>query len=480
MRKLLYIALTIATVALVASCSKLKKGSSSGADFEVEHRHGHDNFRLQYLPFKDSAQSRKWGLIGLDGEVLLNDTLENEPSQVVSGIFAVKEGGYYHYYTAKQSPERIGGDYVEAGLFYEDVAPCVERGKGYIEYIDKSGNVVFDLKEIDGHRVEWVTRFWNGLARVKAGGKIGFINTKGEVVIAPRFLSATPFSDGASLVVEDEGDNARNYLSHGDYKITTVGLDGGPLGASFSSKDKIGKLGFQNGLIAHTFKTDSDSIASEFVNLSGQVILPATTQYKEVTDMYGTRFGFNTGTAWGVADNQLTMLIEPKLDGVLWIDDDVIAVKAYGRYKLIDYGGQNISKIYDNMFCVDAGKHFLVKDEKGYTIIDERGMEVTTPRERINLGHLPDTITAGQWRDTGRKMPPPPVTTAAQQPKKPEAKTPPPAQPKQTAAAPRPDNRQQAKPQPSSNRQTQTKRTTNNRQPQPKKMRARDDTIIHL
>jgi len=480
MRKLLFVAITVFAVALVASCSKLKKRSDDVASHETEHFNGHDNFRLQYLPFQDSAKSRKWGLVGLEGDVLCCDTFDNEPSQAVNGIFVLKEGGFYHYYTATATPQRIGGDYVSAGLFYEDVAPCVERGKGYIEYIDKQGNVAFQLKEVDGKRVEWVTRFWNGLARVKAGGKIGFINTKGEVVIAPRFLSATPFNDGASLVVEDDGDNAHNFLSHGDYQIITVGMDGGPLGASFSSKDKIGKLGSQNGLISHTFRTDSDSIASEFVNIQGQVILPPNTMYKEVTDMFGTRFGFNTGSAWGVADNQLTILIEPKLDGVLWIDDDVIAVKAYNRYKLLNFGGQNVSKIYDEMFCVDDGKHFIVKDEKGYTIIDERGMELTTPRERIKLGHLPDTIMAGQWRETHRPAQQPTAQVAPPQPHKPEAKPAAPSAKKQPAMAQKTSDRQQTPRASAAARPKQTRQASNQKPVQPKKLRARDDTIIHL
>lgn len=45
--------------------------------------------------------------------------------------------------------------------------------------------------------------FSAGLTRIVEGGKYGFMNARGDVVIAPRFAYAEPFADGHALVCDD-------------------------------------------------------------------------------------------------------------------------------------------------------------------------------------------------------------------------------------------------------------------------------------
>lgn len=41
---------------------------------------------------------------------------------------------------------------------------------------------------------------WEGLLPIQQGGKWGYINRSGEVVIKPQFDSAEPFAEGLALV----------------------------------------------------------------------------------------------------------------------------------------------------------------------------------------------------------------------------------------------------------------------------------------
>ncbi len=65
-------------------------------------------------------------------------------------------------------------------------------------YIDLKGNVL-----VKGDF--WLTdlqRFSEGLAAVKKNGKYGYINKRGQFVIKPKYVLATPFKNGMAQVVE--------------------------------------------------------------------------------------------------------------------------------------------------------------------------------------------------------------------------------------------------------------------------------------
>ena len=50
----------------------------------------------------------------------------------------------------------------------------------------------------------WAADFSGGLAAVEVDGRIGFINRRGNLVIAPRFAYAEGFRGGRARVLEDD------------------------------------------------------------------------------------------------------------------------------------------------------------------------------------------------------------------------------------------------------------------------------------
>ena len=99
---------------------------------------------ITHLPFKTEKDGR-WGLIDMEGNILLEDEFKHRPSVVIDGMFCVKNSdGMYELYTAEQKPRQIGEEYLYVGYFANGLAPVVEKDSR-ITYINKEGKVVIKL-----------------------------------------------------------------------------------------------------------------------------------------------------------------------------------------------------------------------------------------------------------------------------------------------------------------------------------------------
>lgn len=359
--------------ALFTSCGNVRN-SGQDANPEAEVEVVDETAQLEYVPFKSSEDSLNWGLIGLDGTVLVNGGLPSEPSNVVGGMFIMRNNnGAWEYYTAEAEPKKVGGEYVKAGLFYEDVAPCVERGKNYIQFIRKDGTVAFDLKEFEGKDVEWVGRFHDGLAPFKAGKYIGYINTKGGVAIRPQFLKAGRFSDGYAVVVDTVGGNAVAFRDSSNYRVRVIDVEGNLLEHSFEALDSIGER-FSEGLISCGVEPE-DTLPRmyKFVDAQGNTIIPEEDDYRQLGNMSGNHFAFFTGRAWGIADNQASIILTPLYDEVIFMGGQSVVVLLYGKYKFLDYGGNQLSKSFDEVIYLENGTHFIGRRGEKWYVLDETG-----------------------------------------------------------------------------------------------------------
>lgn len=89
-------------------------------------------------------------------------------------------------------PDVKGEPYLVIWRFFND-------GKGEYGFLDSSGQL------LNTPRFDLASEFAEGLACVTVGGKKGYINTKGEMVIEPRFSYAVSwFKDGIVKVEEDD------------------------------------------------------------------------------------------------------------------------------------------------------------------------------------------------------------------------------------------------------------------------------------
>lgn len=368
---------TIAIVLALSSCHRSGKTAGSASPVaEEEAAELLEQNQLEYVPFMLKKDSRRWGMMGLDGTVLFADTLTAEPTNAVGGLFVMRApNGWLHYYTAEADPQQVGGDYSRAGLFYDEVAPCVERGKGYIQFIRKDGSVAFDFKEVGGKPVEWVSRFHGGLATFKAGKYVGYVNTRGEVVIAPQFVEAGRFSDGYALVVDTMGTNEADYRAKRTYRVSLIDVTGKLQGHSFASTDSVGTM-LSEGLLSVAHEQAPDDTLPrmyKFVDHTGQTIIPENIDYRRLGNMSGTHFAFFNGRGWGVADNQATVILTPRYEEVVAVGATSAVVAVFDKYKFIDYGGNQLGKSFDEVVSLEDGAHFIGRRGDRWYMLDDMG-----------------------------------------------------------------------------------------------------------
>ena len=128
----------------------------------------HEEPCVDYLAVMKSG-SDKWTLVNTNGQELLADKIEGcEVSPAVGGIFSVKDSnGMWHFYTATVEMRQIGKEYLETGAFTGRLAPVVCT-EGWIQYIDKGGNVAFDSKMAARLGVTEAYNFHPGFARFRS------------------------------------------------------------------------------------------------------------------------------------------------------------------------------------------------------------------------------------------------------------------------------------------------------------------------
>lgn len=203
--------------------------------------------------------SDRWTLVNADGKEILTDKIEGQHvSPSVGGIFSVTDTeGKVHFYTATEDMRPIGGNYREAGAFTGNLAPVVCEG-GWIQYVDKSGNVAFDLKMADSLGVSEAYNFHYGRARFRAAnGLYGFIDEKGKVVIPAKYREAGDFCEGVAVVrgiVED------GKLRNGSkYEWAVIDLDGDERFSRSDSDVRLeDRLYYRDGLLPVSIEAEAE------------------------------------------------------------------------------------------------------------------------------------------------------------------------------------------------------------------------------
>lgn len=123
--------------------------------------------------------------------------------------------GYIDHYGKWIIPPSLAGAYD----FHEGLA-AVTRGDGTWGYIDKKGQFLI------APRFESAGDFSEGLAAVKVAGRWGWINKGGDVVIEPRFVEGEVgvFRSGMAMLVHDR---KVGYINTKGQMVVPQQLDGG-------------------------------------------------------------------------------------------------------------------------------------------------------------------------------------------------------------------------------------------------------------
>lgn len=138
------------------------------------------------------------GFIDEAGQIVIKQQfLDAQPfSDGLAGVKVKERWGFINH----KGEFVIAPKYTNVHPFSEKLA-LVHLEEGPFIFINQRGNMVIESKpnwSFDGD-------FNDGLAPVVVKGKSGFINTKGEIAIKPKFDSVRSFSDGLAYVEVGEG-----------------------------------------------------------------------------------------------------------------------------------------------------------------------------------------------------------------------------------------------------------------------------------
>lgn len=315
------------------------------------------NNDVKSLPYKMEGDQR-WGIIDLDGNVIISDEFEECPSMVTEERFFVKnEEGKYECYTAEKNFKKIGGEYVHVCTYSDGLAGVVEKDKP-ISYINREGKTVLTLSSA----IEQASQFMEGLAvGITTDGKCGYFNKKGEWVIKPKYKSATIFYQGIALVSDEDG---KSYFidTKGNAKLTIpqdyniYSLPEKDL-FSYSEKSKIGR---------------------GVMNIKGEKIIKISERNRQIEPFMNGYAAFaNSDEKWGLMNQKGEIKIRPKYNSLLLCKDVILYQEEDNKWGILDYNGDIVMQAeYTNIlpFLGDNEKTFAL-DGNDWILIDKTGKE---------------------------------------------------------------------------------------------------------
>jgi hypothetical protein len=189
--------LTQNRVAILMQNGKWRRANASFTMDPVEF----DEIGAYSEGFAAVKHNGRWGVIDLAGEVLIpavhediiRDSLGRSYGQ---GVVFIRSGGEVHMYS--------GGARVE-GISFEDARPFSNEGPAAVKsggkwgFIDRTGRMVIEPQYEDAYS------FSGHLAAVKYGDYWGYLALTGDFGIEPQFHQARSFRNGSAPVLTDRG-----------------------------------------------------------------------------------------------------------------------------------------------------------------------------------------------------------------------------------------------------------------------------------
>jgi hypothetical protein len=302
-----------------------------------------------------ASEDGKYGYINKEGDWQIQPKFKvaKNFSDDLAAVMSNNKWGYIN----RQGEWVIQPTFKKAKYFNSGIAVVLD-GRDWI-YINKKGKQV--LKNVD---TDHLFDFSEGFAKIRKRGKLGFINTSGEIIVEPKFEVAKDFVNGYSKIIhkDDFGiiDTTGKYLLKPEYtfvpnfiydnskvsvkKNGTPGVivDGKfkpiedsnriwafPKNSNLARVYKKGRFGFVNDkgiwVIEPTFKDAkefSNGLAPVYnkkwgyINTSGELVIPYQFDQAETFSEDGFAPVLVKGR-WGFINAKGKMVVEPKYEILL-------------------------------------------------------------------------------------------------------------------------------------------------------------------
>jgi len=356
MKKLLFVFAAVATVFAFVSCDK----SSS------------EQLKAEYLPFKTDDKDA-WGLLGKDGKPLFKDEFDAELSPSINGVFAVETKNGISLYRTSEKPELIKGceDLKAVGMMNEGLIPIVRKGQR-IEYVDKVGKTKFVLNPYKNKEIVFASIFIDGLAVIETDDeKYGFIDTKGKVVIEPKYSYVSVFNEGLCLVQKIEKNK--------DTLMVIINKDGKEV-KKLPKDISIGSNVFEEGKLYAKIGT-GENRRCVFFDTKGEIMRKLPKKVKRVSDYQGDYYIYSDEEGnKGVNNMKDETIIRAKYESMEFVGKKTFLVEKGDKWNLID-DEDNVIKTFEDytiMSYSDDWECLLGTDSDGKTeLLNTKGEKIS-------------------------------------------------------------------------------------------------------
>lgn len=149
----------------------------------------------------------KWSLVQKDGKIICRNKFEQAPSAIYNGFFTTYDSivySLYKYTNDSVIPVKGCDRLVSVGAMNEGLIPIC-RPEQRIEIIDNDGNTRFILNPYNNQEIiASDVMFKDGLLVIKNNeGKLGFVDSLGNVTIPPEYDIVSKPSNGLIVAVKD-------------------------------------------------------------------------------------------------------------------------------------------------------------------------------------------------------------------------------------------------------------------------------------
>lgn len=295
---------------------------------------------VQYVAFQVEKDG-KWGLVNLNGEVLVNPIFDNEPTEVTCDRFFVKgEDGLYQLYTAEAQPKVVGTDkYINVGVFHDGKCPVAKPGSAPM-YIDTQGNVLFTMDRIGDHYVLTAGNFSEGRARIMLDNhRWCYIDETGKLVIEAKYYASSDFENGLAIVYKPLKEGQNNDKP----KWSVINRDGNEL---FTTKvERMDPVYNEFATNGHTIVTYGDNYA--IIDSLGEKKL--TVECNNIGKLIGDYFVYLKDKDCGIKDIKGNDILEPNYEGLVYpgymFYTEVDNGEEKKTYSILNMKGETIKKI---------------------------------------------------------------------------------------------------------------------------------------
>jgi hypothetical protein len=234
--------------------------------------------------------------------------------------------------------------------FSDGLAAALKTSDGKWGYINTKGEFVISPR-FDSSRSSYVTSFENGFAAIEVNGKYGYIDHSGEFVIPPRFLLGDSFHDGMARVIAD------GPCFYKDERPCSSPMTL-PHGSNSTESTPECKFTF--------IDTSGRILSQERFNAAGSF----------AEGLAPVRFGKH----WGYIDKSGNLAIPSKFDAAGPFSDGLAAVSEDEQFGYIDHSG---SFVIAPQFASAEGfadQRAVVGDADEYWYIDTHGKQAFPER----------------------------------------------------------------------------------------------------